>query len=269
MSADKNRPTEEKKETLSDSELSGTTSCNVPERISDKEVRFFEVNHNKPIMLLDIDGVINAVTPGLEDKHPAWEKKDFDNATAGNFQVIWSKKVIDQLCAWKQSERIDIRWLTSWGLRANKIFAPVVGLPRLKNGFDAEPLKKVKGSRPSKTLSFIAFYEAHLVNDNQKKNKLIWIDDEVIYHLEDVVKTLFEGDKSVDSPDTEVKKLEERIEFFKTNPNLLLIQPEPKVGLVPTHFEMINDFIEDRLSNEEMFAYHQSLKRVDNSCVIC
>jgi hypothetical protein len=62
--------------------------------------------------------------------------------------------------------------------------------------------------------------------------------------------------------------LEAGIDFFRTNPNLLLIQPEPNVGpnvgLIPKHFDMINAFIEDRIPEEEMFTYRKTLPLVDN-----
>jgi hypothetical protein len=72
---------------------------------------------------LDIDHVINALHFGSDDIHPDWGKKDFNKSEGeGGFHVVWSEKVTEQLSVWKQTERIDIRWLTSWGLSANKFF---------------------------------------------------------------------------------------------------------------------------------------------------
>jgi orotate phosphoribosyltransferase-like protein len=52
--------------------------------------------------------------------------------------------------------------------------------------------KDWKGSsRLNKISSFIAFYEAQLKKNKEKKNKIIWIDDEVIFYLTFVVQELF------------------------------------------------------------------------------
>jgi hypothetical protein len=142
-------------------------------------------------MLLNIDHVINSIDLGDEEKHPIWLKEDFHNSMAGKYCVVWSKKVIEQLSDWHHSERIDIRWLTSWGLRANKFFAPAVKLPQFRYGFDAEPLKRNwKESRPDKVSSFIAFYEAQVKKDKEKRNKIIWVDDEIIYYLGYIAKSI-------------------------------------------------------------------------------
>jgi hypothetical protein len=192
-----------------------------------------------------------------------------ERGQAGPHAARWSKKVIEQLSEWYHSEKMDIRWLTGWGLRANALFAPVVKLPQLENGFDAEFLEP--NSRPNKIASFISFHHMQLEKEESKKNKIIWIDDEAIAYLDDVEKTLYNEKilaNYLDDSDEKIKRLN-RIENFKSNPKLLIIQPEPDVGLVPKHFHMINAFIENRLPEKEMFAYHRSLPSVGNACVIC
>jgi hypothetical protein len=210
-------------------------------------------------MLLDIDHVLNIVR---YNKHPVWSRDETRQDSWNLHSICWSKKVIHQLTDWHTSGKVDLRWLTSWGTAANEHFAPMTNLPQLGIGFDENEL--IRG-RPEKEICFIKFYESQM--EKTKKNKIIWVDDEVIHYLDAVETTMNKEQCNIRwvSNTNEKAKRQERIEVFKNDPNLLLIQPEPLVGLVPKHLDMINAFLEDKLPSEEMFAYHKSLPNKDNS----
>lgn len=79
----------------------------------------------KPVLLLDVDGVLNAVgTEPPEGVWPRWERTE-----PGGFGIIWSPDVIDRLFALR--DRVEVRWLTThWSRIADLPFpAEALGWP--------------------------------------------------------------------------------------------------------------------------------------------
>lgn len=62
---------------------------------------------SRPILLLDVDGVLNAVTLSDPDTWPTWRVTQ-----ANGFPIRWSPDMIAALV--RLSERVEIRWLTTW-----------------------------------------------------------------------------------------------------------------------------------------------------------
>lgn len=61
----------------------------------------------RPLLLLDVDGVLNAVT--VTDP-PSWG--DWQVTKAEGFSIRWSPSMIAALT--RLSERVEMRWLTTW-----------------------------------------------------------------------------------------------------------------------------------------------------------
>lgn len=77
----------------------------------------------RPILLLDVDGVLNAVT----DTDPrTWS--DWLVSRANGFPIRWSPAMIAALC--RLSERVEMRWLTTWWDMTERL--EFLGLPPME-----------------------------------------------------------------------------------------------------------------------------------------
>jgi hypothetical protein len=79
----------------------------------------------KPLWLLDVDGVCNAVDPD-HDGQPGWRTERL-----GGFIIRW-RPAVTEFIAWAHnSGRCEVRWLTTWESDADIILAGPLGLPRV------------------------------------------------------------------------------------------------------------------------------------------
>ncbi|HLK94296.1 MAG TPA: HAD domain-containing protein [Nocardioidaceae bacterium] len=85
-----------------------------------------------PVLLLDVDGVLNAF-----DRVPAarggWDDWQHGGATAEGtrWPITWSPRVVATLSDWHEQGRVELRWLTTWGHDANDELRRLLGLPEL------------------------------------------------------------------------------------------------------------------------------------------
>jgi hypothetical protein len=95
----------------------------------------------KPLWLLDVDGVINAVNVLSDlqgwDRHiregTCWGDYCDGEATSHRaFGIIWSPGLIKRITALHESGDVEIRWLTTWEDKAQTEIAPLVGLPHFE-----------------------------------------------------------------------------------------------------------------------------------------
>jgi hypothetical protein len=82
-----------------------------------------------PILLLDVDGVLNA----LDDDPASWDDWHHGSATAegSRWPITWSPSVVARLRGWHEQGRLQLRWLTTWGHDANRELRGLLGLPEL------------------------------------------------------------------------------------------------------------------------------------------
>lgn len=83
----------------------------------------------RPLVLLDVDGVLNAVTSRPDPRvWPDWQR---GRAAADGRQwpIIWSPSVVSAVRAWQADA--DVQWLTTWGHHANGGLRALLGLPEL------------------------------------------------------------------------------------------------------------------------------------------
>jgi hypothetical protein len=85
-----------------------------------------------PLILLDVDGVLNALADDGENDL-AWREWRHGSATADStaWPIVWAPEVIGRLRAWHDSGRVEIQWLTTWGHEANNELRELLGLPEL------------------------------------------------------------------------------------------------------------------------------------------
>src|SRR3954449_6504612 len=75
-----------------------------------------------PILLLDVDGVLNAARLDLPD---GWRR-----GTYAGFVMTWDPTVTARLRQLHESGRVEIQWLTTWAEDADRLLAEPLGLPR-------------------------------------------------------------------------------------------------------------------------------------------
>jgi hypothetical protein len=77
---------------------------------------------DRPILLLDVDGVLNAVTDTAPDTWPTWQM-----TRARGFVIHWSPDMIAALN--RLAERVELRWLTTWWADVEHL--AFLGLPEM------------------------------------------------------------------------------------------------------------------------------------------
>lgn len=84
---------------------------------------------SRPLVLLDVDGVLNAL-PRLGRPLP-WEdwRTGVAYAEGRGFRISWSPSVVAAVWSWR--ELADVQWLTTWGHDANRSLRELFELPEL------------------------------------------------------------------------------------------------------------------------------------------
>lgn len=86
----------------------------------------FRLDHERPILLLDVDGVLNSSGESpWPDTKTSWPQVRHEWGTSV-CKVTTSKRIGEALL----SLDVEIRWLTTWGYDANKRISPRSGLPQ-------------------------------------------------------------------------------------------------------------------------------------------
>ena len=173
------------------------------------------MSETKPIWLLDVDGVINALS------HPeSWpdSQEGIAHLSDGSFKICWSPELIEEIKL--LSKFIEIRWLTTWGKLANTALRPLVGLPD-EFPVQAEPVYETGyggGNYQYTTFDwkFIAAKEAL-----KEGRPIIWTDDDAW---------------------TEDMKREICAEADSKKIPILMIRPQVLNGLSKNHISTIKEF---------------------------
>jgi len=164
-----------------------------------------------PLLLLDIDGVINASNRAFfsteGDTHSDVVKYTVF-ADDGRDYLFWaSPTLIAELCDLHESGTVEIAWLTTWQYQANRHVAPALGLPHFPVAADNR----------------LRFSDYHwkrraAVEALQLGRPIIWIDDDEI-----------SGDS--------------RAEYRDSGVPHLLLSPDSTLGLTRAHMADIREFL--------------------------
>lgn len=191
----------------------------------------------KPLILLDIDGVVNAAgrktrywkdaktIPSLEALYPDGSSK--------KFQIMYSPTVVKAINRW--SEIAEIKWLTSWDERADTYFGPALGIKKLGVG------------RPSEDV-----FKLDAVVDWAKANPdraIIWIDDQLSnFKCEHEMNPVYD-------------------EFIFKRKNTVLVSPVN--GLIREHIEFVDRILADRRETKDKKIIKFNEGAHSEGCVIC
>lgn len=178
-----------------------------------------------PVLLLDVDGVINACTRKPDPN--AWEHWQTGEAAASGrvWPITWSPEVVKFLTALHDSGQVEIRWHTTWQQDAQRI-ADLTGLPKFPVAHAPEFLA---GSQEA---------AAAILEDRrpvwwklpaaervvaEEGRPLIWIDDDISDELWRVGGMAYQIG-TVDAP-------------------ALLVCPNARTGLAPKHLRAMSSFL--------------------------
>jgi hypothetical protein len=140
----------------------------------------------RPLVLLDVDGVVNALALG----DPAWDdwQRGHAEAMGRTWPIQWSATVAAAVRGWL--DVAEVQWLTTWGHYANEGLHALLGLPELVvAGFpgdegaadgEASSLAGVTAAaRDELTGRWWKFDVVRRVVAAQPGRPLVWVDDDL------------------------------------------------------------------------------------------
>jgi hypothetical protein len=165
-----------------------------------------------PILLLDVDGVLNAASLDLPE---GWKRGTFNG-----FVLSWDPTVTDRLRGLHESGRVEIQWLTTWTTDADRLLAEPMGLPRgLRTHArdDAAPVGFI--SRFVGVTDWWKLAVAREVAAAEPDRRIVWIDDDLAAQAEDT------GD------------------WLAANPHVLVVAPDLFTGLTHEQLDEIEAWL--------------------------
>jgi hypothetical protein len=125
-----------------------------------------------PILLLDVDGVLNAPRVELPE---GWQRGSFNG-----FLLSWDPAVTARLRALHEAGRVEIQWLTTWAANADKLLAEPMGLPRGLKVHAREGAAPTGFAGPLDGRSgWWKLAAARAVAEAEPDRRIIWIDDDL------------------------------------------------------------------------------------------
>ncbi len=186
-----------------------------------------------PLLLLDVDGVLNALSD--HDEHLAvWQDWETGHAASAltSWPILFSPAVVERLVAWHVSARVELQWLTTWGHDANDELRRLLGLPALEVagtyddlGATAEVGDSLASFTPSApdplTGSWWKYDVVQAVLARHPGRALVWVDDEL---------------HASDSPHRR---------WAQDHPLVTAIGPNPRTGLSPADLDRVAAVLDD------------------------
>ncbi|MEX5718573.1 HAD domain-containing protein [Geodermatophilus maliterrae] len=167
---------------------------------------------DRPILLLDVDGVLNAARRELRE---GWERGVFNG-----FVLSWDPTVTARLRELHESGRVEIQWLTTWTTDADRLLAAPMGLPRgLKTHARADTaptgfLASLDGASGWWKLAL-----AREVAESEPDRRIVWIDDDL-------------AEQAADTGD-----------WLAAHPHVLVVAPDRAVGLTHAQLDEIEAWL--------------------------
>lgn len=180
-----------------------------------------------PVMLLDIDGVINAYT--RKPNRSIWPARSWRAGSAycdpNPWPIMWSVDVVKFLTEVHESGRAEIRWHTTWQHEAKNL-ADLVGLPDFPVALAPEAPRgdlingELIAARIRDGLPAWWKYGAARRVIIEERRPLMWVDDDITHEL----------------------TRRERDAMWMMGP-VRFISPDRTTGLIPRHLREIDTFL--------------------------
>jgi hypothetical protein len=125
-----------------------------------------------PILLLDVDGVLNAARVELPE---GWRRGMFNG-----FVLSWDPTITARLRELHESGRVEIQWLTTWAGNADRLLAEPMGLPRgLKTHAQEGTAPTGFGGAFGGRSGWWKLALAIAVAEAEPDRRIVWIDDDL------------------------------------------------------------------------------------------
>lgn len=179
--------------------------------------------HGPPVWLLDVDGVINAVTAAPDETvWPRW-RRGWATALSSSWPITWAPDVVERITRLRSRGVVDVRWLTTWEESANASLGPLVGLPDLPLAGRAGDLPGrgphgYLGGRGGGRDHWWKLGVARRLLDPLPYRAVVWTDDDLVWE-----------------PDA-------RDWAEQRSAPTLLIAPATETGLTPEHLRVVEQF---------------------------
>jgi hypothetical protein len=171
----------------------------------------------KPIWLLDVDGVLNAVTTKPDaNVWPDFKRIDA-HADDRSWRIWFSPSVIAFINEMIATDRVDVMWLTTWGGEANGDLREQLGLPVL-------PVAGTRDGYPSDEWWKLPIARQMHREAARAGRGVIWTDDDIPYEAAAknwLQSILGEDDKTI-----------------------LAVGPRTSDGLTPRHLDKIRQYVD-------------------------
>ena len=159
----------------------------------------------RPVLLLDVDGVLNAVRRDLPE---GWRRGTF-----AGYVLSWDPTVVERLRTLHETGRVELQWLTTWAEMADRLLAEPLGLPRgLRTHARPEVAPTGFGGRLGAVAGWWKLAAARAVAAAEPGRRIVWIDDDL-------------ADQAADTR-----------EWLVANGQVLVVAPAVATGL--THAEL-------------------------------
>lgn len=131
-----------------------------------------------PILLLDVDGVLNAVQMDLPT---GWRREIYNG-----FVLSWDPTVTARLHGLHESGRVELQWLTTWTENADRLLAEPMGLPRGLRTHGREDVAPTGFGGEFRGISrWWKLAAARAVVAAEPGRRIVWIDDDLAEQAED------------------------------------------------------------------------------------
>ncbi len=165
-----------------------------------------------PILLLDVDGVLNAARADL----PAgWERGTFNG-----YVLTWDPTITARLRKLHESGRVEIQWLTTWTTDADRLLAEPMGLPRgLVTHARADTAPTGFAGVFDGRSSWWKLAAARTVAEAEPDRRIVWVDDDL-------------AEQAADTG-----------EWLAAHPRVLVVAPHLFVGLTHEQLDAIEAWL--------------------------
>lgn len=180
-----------------------------------------------PLLLLDVDGVLNALGRPLPDTWPTW-RTGTAVALGRPYVIAYSPDAVRRLLALHETGAAEVQWLTTWGHAANTSLRRLLSMPELAVAatFGAEAptaggaaLADVTPAAPDAlTGRWWKFDAVRQLLATWPGRRLVWLDDDL-----------------AGEPDIAA--------WTRGQTDALLIAPDPRVGLTPADLDRVEAFL--------------------------
>ena len=167
-----------------------------------------------PVLLLDVDGVLNAVRRDLPE---GWQ-----HGTFNGYSVLWDPTVAARLRAWHESGQVELQWLTTWTELADGLLAEPLGLPRGLRTHDRGDVLPTGYSEERRGISgWWKLAAAQAVAEAEPGRRIVWIDDDL-------------ADPAADTR-----------EWLAANSHVLVVAPDFFEGLTHAELDRVEAWLDD------------------------